>query len=85
MIPHKFRFPIAATVLFLACCFTARGQSTFGSISGTVKDASGAAIAGAEVTLTSTATGAKQTFNTDQNGLYSFRQLESRWVHRGCG
>ena len=75
MIPHKFRFPIAATVLFLACCFTAQGQSTFGSISGTVKDASGAAIAGAQVTLTSTATGAQQTFNTDQNGLYSFLNL----------
>jgi Carboxypeptidase regulatory-like domain len=65
-------FPILATVLLLSGCFTARGQSTFGSISGTVKDASGAAIAGAVVTLTSTATGAKETFTTDQNGLYSF-------------
>ena len=34
-----------------------------------------AAIPGAEVTLTSTATGAKQTFNTDQNGLYTFVNL----------
>ena len=62
-------------MLLLGGCFTARGQSTFGSISGTVKDASGAAIAGAEVTLTSTATGAKETFTTDQNGLYSFLNL----------
>jgi hypothetical protein len=62
-------------MLLLGGCFTARGQSTFGSISGTVKDASGAAIAGAEVTLTSADTGAKQTFNTDQNGLYSFVNL----------
>ena len=61
-----------------ACCFTARGQSTFGSISGTVKDASGAAIAGAQVTLTSTGTGAMQTFTTDQNGLLLLRQPESR-------
>src|SRR6202453_3455743 len=72
MISRKFRFPILATVLFVACCVTAHGQSTFGSISGTVKDASGAAIAGAQVTLTSTATGAQETFTTDQNGLYSF-------------
>ena len=64
-----------ATVLFLGGCFTARGQSTFGSISGTVKDASGAAVTGAQVTLTSTATGSKETFNTDQNGLYSFVNL----------
>ena len=69
---QKFWFSVLATVLFLGCCSTARGQSTFGSISGTVKDATGAAIPGAQVTLTSTATGAKQTFNTDQNGLYSF-------------
>ncbi|MGC2017067.1 MAG: carboxypeptidase-like regulatory domain-containing protein, partial [Candidatus Acidiferrales bacterium] len=37
-------------------------QSTFGSISGTVTDASGAAVADAQVTLTSAATTAKQTF-----------------------
>ncbi len=72
MISQRPWFPILATVLLLSGCFTARGQSTFGSISGTVKDASGAAIAGAEVILTSTATGAKETFTTDQNGLYTF-------------
>src|SRR5271156_4530780 len=75
VISPKFWSPILATVLFLGACFTARGQSTFGSISGTVKDASGAAIAGAQVTVTSTATGAQQTFTTDQNGLYSFLNL----------
>ena len=72
MISHKFWFSILATALFLGCCFTARGQSTFGSISGTVVDTSGAAVQGAQVTLTSVATGAKETFSTDQNGLYSF-------------
>jgi hypothetical protein len=69
---HRFWIPVLATVLLVGGCFTAHGQSTFGSISGTVKDSSGAAISGAEVTLTSVATGAKQTFTTDQNGLYSF-------------
>src|ERR1700727_2889800 len=72
VISHKFHFSIFAIVLFLSCALTARGQSTFGSISGTVKDASGAAIPDAQVTLTSIATGAKETFTTDQNGLYSF-------------
>jgi Carboxypeptidase regulatory-like domain len=72
VISHKFHFSILAIVLFLSCALTARGQSTFGSISGTVKDASGAAIPDAQVTLTSTATGETQTFTTDQNGLYSF-------------
>ncbi len=34
-------------------------QSTFGSISGTVTDASGSAVAGAQLTLTSAATSRK--------------------------
>jgi hypothetical protein len=72
VISNKFRFSILVTVLFLSCALTAHGQSTFGSISGTVKDGTGAAIAGAQVTLTSIATGENQSFTTDQNGLYSF-------------
>ena len=78
MIPNRFRFRILATVLFLGGCFTARGQSTFGSISGTVKDASGAAIAGAEVTLTSTATGANRHLLQIKTDSVFLSQLESR-------
>jgi hypothetical protein len=72
VISQRFWFRILAAVLLLGGCFTARGQSTSGSISGTVKDASGAAVSGAQVALTSTTTGAKETFTTDENGLYSF-------------
>jgi hypothetical protein len=50
-------------------------QTTFGSISGTVTDASGSAVASAQVTLTSAATSAKQTFTTGADGLYSFVNL----------
>ena len=50
-------------------------QSTFGSISGTVTDTSGAAVSGATVTLTSAATGASSTFTTTADGLYSFVNL----------
>src|SRR5580700_319065 len=50
-------------------------QTTFGSISGTVTDASGSAVAGAQVTLTNDATSAKQTFTTGADGLYSFVNL----------
>jgi hypothetical protein len=75
VISNKFQFRILATVLFLGSALTARAQSTFGSISGTVTDPSGAALSGAQVTLTSTDTDAKQTFTTDQNGLYSFVNL----------
>ena len=86
MISQRPWFPILATVLLLSGCFTARGQSTFGSISGTVMDVSGAAVAGAQVTLTSAATSAKETFTTGPDGLIFLRQRESRrstaWMWR---
>jgi hypothetical protein len=50
-------------------------QSTFGSIVGTVKDASGALVPGASVKLTNSGTGAERTVITDQHGDYSFLNL----------
>ncbi len=75
MISGKFWFPILATVLFLACCLTAPGQSTYGAVEGLVSDESGAAVPGAQVTLTNTATGEAHTQTTGDSGLYSFVNL----------
>jgi hypothetical protein len=66
--------------LLIFCCLAPFGspvaaQSTFGSISGTVTDASGAAMPDATVTLTNSATSAKQTVTTGSDGLYSFVNL----------
>jgi hypothetical protein len=49
--------------------------SVTASISGTVKDASGASIAGATVTATDTGTGISQTRTTNGQGFYSFQEL----------
>src|SRR6202167_5806826 len=50
-------------------------QSTFGSITGTVTDASGSAVPDAAVTLTSSTTDFKSTFTTGAGGEYTFVNL----------
>src|ERR1700756_5188857 len=70
-------------VLQLALCLGVAGvfggrlaaQTTYGSIAGTVSDASGAAIADAQVTLTNLATTEKRVAQTGSDGLYDFVNL----------
>ena len=65
-------FLVAALVL-LVCSQLFAGVTA--SISGTVKDPSGASIAGATVTATNTETGISQTQTTNGQGFYSFQSL----------
>jgi len=51
-------------------------QSTFGSILGTVRDASGALVPGAQVTLVNTGTSSSHTIATDAQGNYSFKNID---------
>src|SRR5437588_3687805 len=62
----------AAVLLFSS---PVRAQSTYGSVVGTVTDPSGAAVAGAQVTLTNAGTGERRTQPTGPDGLYSFVNL----------
>ncbi len=48
------------------------GQSTYGTVDGTVADSTGAVVAGAEVTLTNTGTQEKHTQPTSSSGAYQF-------------
>ena len=61
----------------LTCAVPAFGQSIFGSIVGTVTDASGAVINGASVTLTNTGTGFERKSTTNAAGIYAFLNLEA--------
>ena len=51
-------------------------QSTFGSILGTVRDANGAVIPKAQITLVNTGTTATRTDTTDGDGNYAFRNID---------
>ena len=62
----------------LAVLFTGsvHAQSTFATLLGTVKDASGAVISGATVEAVNTGTSAHRTMVTDASGSFSFLNLE---------
>jgi hypothetical protein len=63
----------AAFCLFFSILFTApsgQAQQTLGSINGTVTDISGAAMAGATVTVTGEQTGLTRTTTTQKTGYW---------------
>ncbi len=63
--------------LILSLTFTTLADAQIGnaSLGGTVTDPSGAAMVGAELTLTNAATGFQAKFTADDRGEYSFRNL----------
>src|SRR5437667_5933687 len=54
----------------------AHGQSTFGTILGTVRDQSGAVIAGCVITVENTGTSLRRSTLADENGSYTVPNLE---------
>jgi uncharacterized surface anchored protein len=65
----------AVFVLLLSFCAAGIAQVTTGSILGTVRDASGAVVPGATVTITDTGKGTTTAKQTDTEGNYSVPYL----------
>ena len=75
MISRRLLSFVVSIGFFLSTCLFVQGQSTYGSITGSVTDPSGAAISDARVTLTNLGTAEKRTQPTGADGLYSFVNL----------
>ena len=67
---------VAALLALMLVPFLPALAGLGGSISGTVTDPNGLAVAGAKVTAINTATNIHQTISTNSIGIYSFPELE---------
>ncbi len=74
---HRISLVIMSLVFFLATISSYAQMAGTGQIVGTVMDPSGAAIIGAEVSLTDTATGDTRTSTSNDAGRYVFSNLPS--------
>ena len=63
-------------LLILISCGAAYGQSTFGTILGTVRDPSGSIVPAAKVDLVNTGTNAVRSMQSDANGAYQFVNID---------
>ncbi len=77
---HPIRFPMRAAVVALLfgamlCSLPAGAQTLYGSITGTVTDAQGAAVPGATVTATNVGTQHTVSVPTDSDGNYTVHNL----------
>jgi hypothetical protein len=69
------RTKLFAFFMLLALSLTPAFSQTLGAVSGAVTDPQGAQLAGANVTITNTATNAARTSTTNAEGLYAFPAL----------
>lgn len=67
----------AVSIFLISLANIAFGQGTTSRVTGTVQDGSGAAVAGATVTLTNEGTGVSLTTETSDNGGYTFDLIQS--------
>lgn len=68
--------PLTALVLFLAVHMSALGQINTASLSGNVKDSSGAALPGASIVVQGTSTGTSRTITANESGFFNVSLLQ---------
>ena len=73
---RKFTRMLLVGLAILITQAAVQAQTTTGSISGTISDQSNAVVAGATVTITSTATGAERAAVTNSAGAFDFQALQ---------
>ena len=66
---------VLLALAFIPCCVALLTAQAGGSISGTVKDASGGVVPGADVTVTNVTLATQVRIVTDAQGRYSFPRL----------
>lgn len=74
---RQFCTILLSVILVLFFCPFLEGQSTYGSVTGSVVDTSGAAITDAQVTVTNVGTQEKHTQSSGSDGSFSFVNLFS--------
>jgi Carboxypeptidase regulatory-like domain len=75
----RFRLRLGCLLTLVAALLfsgVVNGQSTSGTVLGTVKESSGAVVPGAMVNLTNTGTNAKHSTVTNDSGTYQFVNLD---------
>src|SRR3979411_597429 len=76
MLSRQYWAAILSVGLFLSMSgMYMHGQSTYGTIAGTVTDTSGATVTDANVTLTNLGTSEKRTQSSGSDGLFTFVNL----------
>jgi len=75
MTNNKLRVVASLGILLLSLCAAGMAQVTTGSILGTVRDASGAVVPGATVTITDTGKGTTSVKQTNTEGDYDVPYL----------
>jgi len=72
----RLQYPIATLLLTLLFALTASAQILTGTIQGTVQDANGAVVPGANVVIKNTETNSSRTVVTDEQGFFTAPQLQ---------